>query len=235
MVEPARTKRSAGEARGFTLLELLIVLAVLVLLVAIAWPALRRPLLSSVTHEAAQQLVQDVAAARLIAIESGRTLAMRFEPGGSRYEFSPAEPGGENERSGAGDGSDVVAEMPEGGYDPLAGLQAGHSLDDDVVFGDPLRQHEEDAFGDSTLGDTLRDEMRETQEVQPLLEIDRPTIDSWSLPILLFPTGRTENAEFLLEGPGGECVTVTLRGLTVALTLGKPFRITVDEQPREDH
>ena len=52
---------------------------------------MRRPLHRSATQQAARQLMEDLARARLNAIESGRTMAVRYEPGGVRYSIAPAD------------------------------------------------------------------------------------------------------------------------------------------------
>ena len=38
--------------------------------------------------------------------------------------------------------------------------------------------------------------------------------------MLIYPTGRAENGSFVLQGPDGYFVTVTLRGLTGAVSIG---------------
>jgi hypothetical protein len=198
----------------------MIVLALLAFLVALTWPALRQPLLRSVTQQAAQQLVDDLANARLIAVESGQTLALRYEPDGSRYNILPAEPSGEDGQSDPSDAPSGVT-RPEEIYDPLDGLDSDMTLDSDVVFRDPSMLDDAELFGDSVVGDMLRDEMQETKEVEPLIADDRESRENWSRPVMFYPTGRAENATFLLQGPDGYSVAVTLRGLTGAVTIGE--------------
>lgn len=80
------------EQCGFTLLELMIVLIVMTVVLAVAWPSLCRPFNRAGTLEAARQLAADVAQTRRMAITRGETLALRFSPDGSRYRIEPAEP-----------------------------------------------------------------------------------------------------------------------------------------------
>ena len=63
----------ARESRaGFTLVEVLVVLTVLVLAFSAAWPAVTRPLARTRVTQAARQLVDDLATARRWAIETAR-------------------------------------------------------------------------------------------------------------------------------------------------------------------
>ena len=57
--------------RGFTLLELMIAMAIMATALSVAWPLLRRPLLQSVSQEAAQQVIVALGQARATAIALG--------------------------------------------------------------------------------------------------------------------------------------------------------------------
>ena len=69
----------------------------------------------------------------------------------------------------------------------------------------------------------LREQWEETEEVVPRIDRSGDEQDL-SPPILFYPTGRAENARFLLRGPDGYRVTVTLRGLTGAVSAGTATR-----------
>lgn len=75
--------------RAFTLLELLIVLAVLSGVAALAWPTVRGLLAKSEVLGAARRLRAALARARLDAIESARPWQFRYLPGSGRYEIGP--------------------------------------------------------------------------------------------------------------------------------------------------
>ena len=216
--QPTRA-RYGGRSRGFTLLELMIVMSILALLIGVTWPALRKPLMRSTTQEAARQLVRDVARARMAAVESGLTMALRFEPGGSRYTIAPAEAVSPTQEPGE---ADDPREYPaEGGSEneppPLLSFSA--EFEYDVVFRDPAAVDNDLMLLDSTLGESLRDEFRQTEEVKPLVDSEESRTE-FSPPILFYPTGRAENADFVLAGPDGYSLTVTLRGLTGAVKIG---------------
>ncbi len=205
--------------RGFTLLELMIVMALLALMVAIVWPSLSRPLQRSATQQAARQLLEDLGRARLNAIESGRAMAVRYEPGGVRYSIMPADasPDDDDVRESTFSESDATAQTDSDV--PEIDLVIEGMLDDDVVFQDPAAADDLSIPLDSTLGDMLADEMAETEAVEPLVQDETAEV-GWSAPVLIYPTGRAENASFVLLGPDGYFVTVTLRGLTGAVSVG---------------
>jgi prepilin-type N-terminal cleavage/methylation domain-containing protein len=78
----ARRGRSpAIPPQGYSLLELMIVLVVLVGLLALAWPSLSRPLTNSDLQQAAIHLRTHLATARLSAMQSGEPVLVRIEHG----------------------------------------------------------------------------------------------------------------------------------------------------------
>ncbi len=198
----------------------------------------------SVTQQAARQLTTDLARARVNAIDSGRTMVIRYEPGASRYTIMPADTISESTESrgsayGEMDASDVTDESSASDVTDESSasdeLRITAQLDDDVIFQDPASVAENDIPADSTLGKSLRDEMQQTEEVRPLVQNSQDET-SWSPPVMVYPTGRAENAQFVLRGPDGYSVTVTLRGLTGAVTTGPLVhqRRTTDKPPGED-
>lgn len=82
---PPRGPRMQGPRRGFSLMELFIVITILSMITLIAFPMLRRPLNESVVQDAGQQLLHDLAAARTAAIESGRPILFQFQIGSGQY------------------------------------------------------------------------------------------------------------------------------------------------------
>ncbi len=220
---PRLRRQNRSSLSGFTLLEMMIVLALLAFLVAMVWPSLRKPLLRSVTQQAARRLVEDLSRARLNAIETGRTMAVRYEPGGARYWIGPADLlTGEQQPGSVAASDDDADDDSAGEVDrdmPAIELVIDAVFDDDVVFQDPAAVDDAAFPADSTLGTMLADEMAATEEVEPLVQ-DEEAETNWSVPVLIYPTGRAENAEFTLAGPEGYWLTVTLRGLTGAVSVG---------------
>ncbi len=89
----ARPKRGAGacargltSAGGFTLLELLIVITIIGLLAALTVPSLKNVQKSNALASASQQLIDDVAYARRLAIKDRTTVLMVFLPAAKAAE-----------------------------------------------------------------------------------------------------------------------------------------------------
>jgi type II secretion system protein H len=76
------------EAGGFTLMELLIVLAIMVLMAGACWPMLRGVMDKAYLADAAKGLRTVLSQARLDAIDSGVPRQFRFQPGGTQYELA---------------------------------------------------------------------------------------------------------------------------------------------------
>jgi type II secretion system protein H len=75
--------------QGFTLVELLIVLAILVLMAGFSWPAVGGLLAKSELQSAAKQVRATLAQTRLKAMESGQVWQFRYQPGTRRFEIAP--------------------------------------------------------------------------------------------------------------------------------------------------
>lgn len=74
--------------RGFTLLELLCVLAIVAVLVAIAVPSWRRPLAAAAVRTAASQALSGLALARRTALATGHTVTLCLTTDLARCDLS---------------------------------------------------------------------------------------------------------------------------------------------------
>lgn len=89
------TKHSRGRPKphscGFTLLELLLVLALIVLILAIGFPAMRGLYVKSQLKAGAQQVQSELYQVRLDAMKYGKPMIFRYSYGTSVYEVMPKE------------------------------------------------------------------------------------------------------------------------------------------------
>src|SRR5260370_35220797 len=75
--------------RGFTLFELLVVVAILATVVAVSWPALERFHLEYRVRQAGQLVQARLAGTRVHAIDTGYDYQFRFEPDAQRFLILP--------------------------------------------------------------------------------------------------------------------------------------------------
>ena len=250
MRRPSRRSIAAG---GYTLLEMIIVLVLLVVLVGLAWPAMQKPFRKGQIRGAAKQVRDQLLRARLEAINSGTTLVFRFQPGLGVFEVAPY---------GAVNGElDPEFAVSSGGLDPL---MSGAAMVDTALVTDPLADslaggagdpltasprigtgpqfldHEirfwaqdmddGSASGGSTdaalgIAPSLSGGIDPAPAFGPLAASDDfSAAASWSPPILFYPNGRTSNARIRLSDEGEYYVDVNLRGLTGSARISKVRR-----------
>lgn len=77
------------QRRAFTLLELMVVLAIMVAVLAVAWPRMRGRLNLVAPREAAMQLKTDLVQARQQSVLTGEPWLVRIERGTRNYELGP--------------------------------------------------------------------------------------------------------------------------------------------------
>jgi prepilin-type N-terminal cleavage/methylation domain-containing protein len=199
----------ATAPRGFTLVETMIVLAVLALLSSLTWPAVRGMLGKGELRGAAKQVRVALVKARLGAIESGVAQSFRYLPGTERFETVPLptsldeekRPSTSRIRQGLSENEPVPGFLPQG-----------------VVF------EENDSRAAAQVSPLPHAGVE--QQVSPLPQAgEGPGVRgrddaNWSTPILFFPNGRSSGARIRLAGPRGMSIEVTLRGTNGATRIG---------------
>lgn len=235
---------------GFTLLELLIVLTILVTVTSLSLPALRGALDKSRLTAAAKDVQAALGKARSLAIRESTPVRFRYEPGGQRFlierqqeSFTSAvvvmdSAGGLGESStGLSAGVESVGTPADGnrGINDPANLV---SADSDLANAITLRE------GTLPIGITFstatngrQAELSDTASALTLPGISSQnegvtaaTASGWSEPIVFHPSGRTTTQTLRLRGPRDFYVDVHLRGLTSAASHSDPQRETdVDE------
>jgi len=190
--------RQHDRQRGFTLLELLLVLAVIVTMIGLAWPALRGSLGSARLHDAAKQVRVELSRTRLAAMEADAVYELQYSRDSGSYrvrrmlDLNPAAEGEECALPAETDAwDDTSTSSDQGG---LAGW-AEFSLPEGVVFAAAALAADE-----------------RTVSTDAPLEVDAPL--DWSEPIVFFPDGTTSTAEVVLRNDRGDELVITLRGLT---------------------
>ena len=221
MKTPARqiSTGNTPTTRGFSLVELLIVLAILAMIVGLSWPALQKPWRRSRLQSAAKQLQSELGRARVEAIESSRVLQFRYQPNTRRFFVRPGMV-----IATASDSALDSTVPDDSGQQYLDAMEIEESLIEQLPDGVFFRDIEAEGKLGLPLGEPPheRDNERDNSE-ENLQDIDAGQLP-WSKPITFYPNGRVTGGRFRLAGLHGYQVDVTLRGLTGTAKIGKVLR-----------
>lgn len=198
----AKPQRLRGVARaGFTLLELLLVLAVLVTVASLSWPRMMRYIEENALKQNVELVRRELAATRILAIESGLTYQFRFEPTAQSFVILPFER------------PEIVATDPQKAPTPTVKTVVG-KLSIDLQF-EPAT----DKTGKSSGGDRLDDIWLS------LLKDGAMYSDTvWSPPILFRANGESQDSHLVVRDKGGNTIELHVRGLTGAVRVDRMRR-----------
>ena len=192
--------------RGVTLIELMLVLAILVVIASMAWPALDRPLSNQRLRKAADRIRTEWTRARVKAMTEGVTYVFRYTLYEDGYSI---------ETDG---GSDFVPQ--DGSTGPYGGLSTAeaevsqssssygeHKLPEKIVFS-----------GGETTYDTRSSMISSSAETGSRVE------SGGSDPILFFPDGTTSTARLSLRNTEFDYeIELTLRGMIGAVSVSDSY------------
>lgn len=238
--------------RAFTLLELLVVLAILAMFAALAIPRLRTVVGRSQLQLAAQQLVQDLTLARLYAIEHGVTYVVQRDAQGLRYvvrpQFMPQSaaigptasvgsrhtlPSPSRSRTDTGTAAVFSRRPPviEHEFDRgIAFQQIGMSSSDQADSG--LRVDTESSqLGRKLAAGQTRNVFAESRgqrlgEAGNVASTGATPSNSWTRVARFFPDGRAEASSIMLHSKDGYRMELTVRRLTGGVQIGGVERQT---------
>jgi hypothetical protein len=186
----AHDRLAFASRQAFSLLEVVLVLALLVLISAIVWPNFDKPFASQRLHSAADLVKSEWMRTRVRAMTTGLPHVFRFQPETGSFQIEAI--GGmdaELEATQAMDfGVPIQPRLPTGESE-LPGLPEG------VVF-----------MGGQAAADT-RGMLVESQAIATAAA-------DWSQPVYFYPDGTTSDARVLLKNEHELYVMVDLRGLT---------------------
>lgn len=223
-------------SRGFTLVELVIVLAILAAITSLAWPNLRRMSAKGQLQEAARQLRLAVAQARLSAIETGEVRLLRYQPETGNYQVISPQTGNESggeateenslpEDSSSLSASEDALSTESGGWDDSEDPEeTAERLPPGIVFLSPEAGEEPP----SAAGEEALESPVAIEETGAGGALDGSA--TWAAPVPFYPNGRTAEARFRLGDGRRYYIDVFLRGLTGTVRLGPVERYATGEE-----
>jgi type II secretion system protein H len=208
---------------GFSLVELLIVMAVLAAVAGLVLPSMRGPLDKSRLTGAAKELQASLAKARSLAIRESSLVSFRYEIAGGRYviERIPAPVNAtitvlEDPSGAATTPSGLTTESAEAPAQPIDGTGESN------LISMTLRE------GRLPVGVTFAEPVTSGLITS---EASATNLRRWSDPIRFQPSGRTEDATIRVTGQRDFVVDVTLRGLTAMASYSAPTRVVPQQTP----
>jgi len=201
--------------RAFTLLELLLVLALLAIMAAFSWPALRGSMGGQSLRSAGDQIRTNWLRARTKAITSGEAMSFRYQPGTGRYRIEQrteqqlllaafsASSGGVGQPGGGVPPAAVQSVAPPAPVPP-----AEDELPDGVSFA-----------GGEVMADSRASRLAAEDRVRSMGD------GTWSEAVLFYPDGTATAAQVVVVGARGRAIAIELRSLTGDVRVGPIFSI----------
>ncbi|MBL8818698.1 MAG: prepilin-type N-terminal cleavage/methylation domain-containing protein [Planctomyces sp.] len=249
--------------QGYTLLELLIVLAVLAAIAALMIPAVRGPLDKSRLTSAAQQVQATIAKTRAFAVREGVAVQLRYRIHGQQMVIERVPMSLTSELplqidDGSNSNSGNTSAVPSPSVD-LAGAEittSENTTSENTKAtasdsgNNPVRLRESElpsgvTFADFSVSNSPSSVDGMLPNSVPGMSPNETTdllteqgASDWSVPIVFQPDGRTRNTTLRLNGQRDFYIEVTLRGLTGTARYTAPQRDTRslaqrDTQPTE--
>jgi prepilin-type N-terminal cleavage/methylation domain-containing protein len=198
--------KTRRDREGLTLLEIVIVLALLVILAGVAMPAFAGVVRRQRLRSAAEAVRAEWMRAHIRAMKTGRIHVYRFQAGDRHFEVIPWVAADDAlESSTTADTDTTLSGMATASGTTAGGVELGEGpgLPEGVIFvgGDAQSDSRaltiEDALGGSGGGD-----------------------GQWGAPILFYPDGTASDAFVIVANDSQEAVRIDLRGLTGLATVG---------------
>ena len=190
-----QNSRSGHARAGFSLLEIILVTALMVVIATLTLPAMTRFFVSQKLDKAAERVRTEMGRARVSAIRSGEIYAFMFRPGMTSFAVVPFNNSFQE--------ANFIIEEQAGGIDNRV---SEFSFDIERL-----------PQGTIFLQADAAEDGRSAQAVE-----DSNVNTSQMIPILFYPDGSSQDAVMILRNEKQEEVKITLRGLTALVTI-QPF------------
>jgi prepilin-type N-terminal cleavage/methylation domain-containing protein len=182
---------------GYTLIELLLVLAIFVIAAAAVAPSLRGLARTTALKSSANDVRTALTRGHVLAMKTGRVYVFQYELGSGKYKLEPWV------------GGDDALESPDAN---LTG-SATNSAKDDIRHEKSLPEGTKFVQGDAAIASR-------SQRVEQELTSSGSTGVTWSRPILFFSDGSASDAYLIIGNDHHAGIRVDLRGMTSAVKVG---------------
>lgn len=185
---------------GFTLMEVLLVLGVMVLAAAVAMPAVLGTLRAQKLKSASESMRIEWSRAHVKAMKSGRVQVFRYEISGRKYSVQPWV---------------AADEATEANTSTVAGFAP--------VLEDPTEdvQNKELPEGITFAGGDAKFDTRSSEIETFMQQSSAGEGTQWSRPVLFYPDGSASDAYVIVADGKQKAVRVRLRGLTGTSVMGE--------------
>ena len=211
------SERSARFPGGFTLVEMLLTMSLLVVLAALAWPSLTRPMANQRLRKAADQVRADLTRARVKAMSSGRPYAFSFLPDADRYSVKAVA---------SGDAMADDTSMGGGDFDSGTAGQGGSASERPLPEGVTFLGGTADVDDPSTLS-TGAGGLGDPSDATFAADV---TVGE----VRFYPDGTASPARVRLKNEYGRSIELRVRGLTGTVSVGEPTSTEQSQMPLEE-
>jgi prepilin-type N-terminal cleavage/methylation domain-containing protein len=191
--------------RGFTLLELMLVLAIIAAIGAIAFPAFHGVLDRQRLQASAEKIRLELDRARLLAMKTGQAQMFECAPGQGKFSVHPLTQ--QSDITNAAEGAKVLTQFGTVAETAENGLLL--ATDQSALSGDVKELEEKITF----VSCVVATDSRAYTLAQQSMSGQVSTTNVGQI-IVFYPDGSTSNAEVRLQNERGEVRAVRLRGLT---------------------
>ncbi|MEZ6057857.1 MAG: prepilin-type N-terminal cleavage/methylation domain-containing protein [Planctomycetaceae bacterium] len=202
--------------RAFTLLELVVVLAIIVVLAGLTWPSMLRYIREQEIREQAHAVRMALAGSRVKAIDTGLTYQFRYEPGGRRYIVLPYDlpESAATGSVGTGDNSAAQRGISSAVVEAVLPTLTGQ-LPESCHFDWPLARNVVTNAEQQVATESLPQEW-----LSLFPDATQLQSTAWSQPILFYSDGTTDDNHLTILNELDRSIELSLRGLTGATTVG---------------
>lgn len=194
---------------GFTLIEMLLVLALLLTVTAVMYPNLRRLQLEHHLKQGVELVRLQIVSTRLHALESGMDYQFRYEPGGKRFIAVPAEYQAIQAQAAAAQNSNTAT--PATVY-----WKASGEFQVKVTFS----RTNSDQSG--TVG--LTPQPLPVEFLAGFKNLDKLRQVAWSAPLVFKTDGSSRDFAVEIENDSGAYVVLEVRGITGGTNVSQVLR-----------